>query len=80
MIDLLLLIFGLIALGKGEFNITQNRKVKDPNGQVLGCLMLSGAAISFLTGGQGWIIVLGILVLTIIIGLAVAEEIPESQR
>jgi hypothetical protein len=77
MIDLLLLVFGLIALVKGEFKITQNRRVKDGRG--LGCLMLFGAAISFLTGGQGWLIVLGVLVLAIIVGLAVSEEIVETK-
>jgi hypothetical protein len=77
MLDLLLLVFGLIALFKGEIKITANRRVSGCIGRVLGVLMLAGAVASFLAGRTGWIAALGTVVLAIAIGLATSEEIKE---
>jgi hypothetical protein len=76
MIQLLLLIFGLIALIKGEFKITGGRRVKGSIGRALGVLMLIGAALPLLIGTAG--ISVGIFVLVIIIGLVTSEKIEQQ--
>lgn len=73
MAQILLLVFGIIALAKGEFKISRNRRVSGSVGRALGVLMLIGAALPLLVGSA--LIPLGTLVLVIIIGLAAAEDI-----
>ena len=74
MIQIILAIFGIIALVKGEFKITSNRKVSGSVGKALGVLMLLGAALPFVAVSQT-VIPLGTLVLVIIIGWATSEKI-----
>ena len=77
-LQILLLVFGIAALAKGEFKITGGRKVKGSISRTLGVLMLIGVGLSFLIGREyGTVIVLGTLILTIIIGLATSEKIEQ---
>jgi hypothetical protein len=80
--DILLFIFGIIALTKGEFKITSNRKVSGPTGRKLGMLMLAGALLPLLLINLPYrcFIPLGTLILVVIIGLANAEEIERSNK
>ncbi len=48
MIQLLLLIFGLVALIKGSFKVTGGRIVSGQTGRILGVVMIAGALIPFL--------------------------------
>jgi hypothetical protein len=79
MIQIILAIFGIVALVKGEFKITSNRKVSGSVGKALGVLMLLGAALPLVAGSQT-IIPLGTLVLVIIIGLATSEKIEKGSQ
>jgi len=71
---ILLLVFGIIALAKGEFKITGGRKVKGDIGRVLGVLMIIGAGAPFITQ-YGGVIQIAVLILVIVIGLATSEKI-----
>lgn len=73
MIQIILFIFGIIALTKGSFKITRNRKVGGSMGKVLGVLMLMGAALPLLVGART-MIPLGTLIVAMIIGLATSEK------
>jgi hypothetical protein len=77
--QILLAVFGIIALAKGEFKITGKRKVSGTVGRVLGVLMLIGAALPLVIGQSGVFIMLGTLILVIIIGLSTSEKIEEPQ-
>ena len=74
MIQILLAIFGIIALIKGEFKITGKRKVRSSAGRALGAVMLIGAAAPLVVPG-GTTIMFVALILAIGIGLAASEEI-----
>lgn len=74
---ILMLVFGIIALSKGEFKITNRRKVKGSLAQTLGILLLLGAVAIFIPGsGQG--IQLVLLILVIAIGLPKSEKIEQA--
>jgi uncharacterized transporter YbjL len=74
LLAILMAIFGIIALAKGEFKITGGRKVKGSTGRTLGVVLLLGAA-AVLIPDYGGLIQLGLLVLVIVIGLATSEKI-----
>jgi hypothetical protein len=73
-LTLLLLVFGIIGLIKGEFKITNGRKIKGVVGRTLGVVLLLGAAGSLIPN-YGWIIAIVVLVGVIIVGLAISEKI-----
>ncbi|MFC1975894.1 hypothetical protein ACFLXQ_05810 [Chloroflexota bacterium] len=70
-----MLVFGIIALVKGEFKITRSRKVKGDVGRALGVVMLIGAGAPLFAGEYGGAIQIVILIIVIIIGLATSEKI-----
>ncbi|CAG0935487.1 hypothetical protein TFLX_04328 [Thermoflexales bacterium] len=84
MLDVILILFGLFALIKGEFRITHNRKVRGGVSRGLGLLMLGSVGAAFLLAfylpGLSFWIMLGALVLTIIIGLATAQKTKVRNR
>jgi uncharacterized membrane protein HdeD (DUF308 family) len=72
---LLMVVFGITALIKGEFKITNKRKVTRSKATLLGILLILGAVLGFFVYGYAGIFT---LILVIIIGLATSEKI-ESQ-
>jgi len=76
-LTILLLVFGIAALAKGEFKITGGRKVKGSIGRVLGVIMIIGAGAPFVTE-YGGAIQLGLLIIVIIVGLATSEKIEKK--
>ena len=74
MIQIILAIFGLVALVKGEFKITSKRKVSGSVGKGLGVLMLIGAALPLLFGAGFASAPFAILILAIVVGLVMSEE------
>ena len=74
MIQILLAIFGVIALVKGEFKITGKRKVRGSIGRTIGVIMLIGAAAPLL-GMAGAIFMFVALIAAIVIGLTASEPI-----
>ena len=73
MFGILLVIFGIIALVKGRFQVWKGRWVSGTSAKALGFLMLGGAVLAFFSGEASWIVALVTLVLAIVIGLAVAK-------
>lgn len=78
MLDALLILFGLFALVKGEFQLTHDRKVRGDVSRKLGAFMLSSAGLSFIVafyipGLSTWIL-LAALVITIVIGLSTTQK------
>jgi uncharacterized membrane protein len=72
----LLAAFGVFALAKGEFNITQNRKVSNLTARVLGGFLLLWAIAGLLLGQQfGTLIQILAFVLVLIVGLILSEKI-----
>ena len=71
---ILMLIFGIIALAKGEFKITGGRKVKGSTGRILGILLLIGAGAVIVPDYGGGLQLL-LLIAVIVVGLATSEEI-----
>lgn len=69
MLQVLMLIFGVIGIAKGEFKITRNRKVYDPNGRMLGGLLVAGAVGSFFIPALLFVA----FVAVIVIGLVVSK-------
>ena len=47
MLDALLILFGLFALFKGEFQLTHNRKVRGDVSRKLGIFMLASVALTY---------------------------------
>ena len=45
-------VFGILGLVKGEFKITNRRKVKGSIGRILGGLLLIGAFVPFFTPNE----------------------------
>ncbi len=74
MIQILLAIFGVIALIKGEFKITGKRKVRGSIGRVIGVIMLAGAAAPLFVV-EGVALMFAALIAAIAIGLATSEPI-----
>ena len=79
MFTILLLVFGILALVKGEFKITAKRKVKGSTSQLLAILLLIGAALSFL-GGDLAIISLVLFITVVVVGIATAGKIEEASE
>ncbi len=77
MFTILLLVFGVLALVKGEFKITARRKVKGSTSQMLGILLLMGAGLSIL-GGNLSIISLVLFITVVVVGIATAEKYRRS--
>jgi hypothetical protein len=71
---ILMVIFGIIALAKGEFKITNGRKVKGSTGRILGGVLLVGAAAGLIPNSGGGLAFL-VLIVVVIVGLATAEKI-----
>ena len=76
---ILLLVFGILALVKGEFKITAKRKVKGSTSRILGVLLLVDAALSVL-GGNWATIALLLFIAIVIAGIATAEKIEEAPK
>ncbi len=74
MLDILLILFGLFALFKGEFRITHNQKVRGDVSRILGVLMLASVGVAVLLPRYSLFLMLGALVITIIVGLVTAEK------
>lgn len=74
MIQILLVLFGLVALVKGEFKITSKRKVSGSIGRGLGILMLVGAILPLLFGTNFSAAPIVILILAVIVGLIMSES------
>lgn len=74
MLTILLGIFGLIALIKGEFRVTKKRRVSGSTGRLLGIIMLLGALLS-LFGTLGSLLGITALIATIVVGLMRAEPV-----
>ena len=72
---ILMLVFGIIALVKGKFNLTINKKVADSTGRVLGIILLLGAAAGFVGGGVLQFIA---FVVVIAIGFAKVEKFEDN--
>lgn len=72
---IILLIFGVIALAKGEFNITRHRRVSGGTGRLLGVVMLVGAGLPFILGPSWEGLPLLAFIVTVGIGLATAERV-----
>ena len=77
LLNILMLVFGIVALAKGEFKITRGRKVKGSIGRVLGVVLLIGAGVEFLTE-YGGVIQFVLLIGVIIAGLATSEKIEKT--
>jgi hypothetical protein len=71
---IVMLVFGIIALSKGEFKITCKRKVKGSVGRVLGIILLFGAALSLIPFLGGFLQLI-VLILVIGVGLYSSEKI-----
>ncbi len=70
MVSIFLLVFGLIGVIKGEFNITRQRRVDRNTGLLMGIIMLVGAVTPFcIAGWSAFFAQWGSLVLAIVIGL-----------
>ena len=78
MIQIVMAVFGLIALVKGNLKISRNRQVSGMGGRVLGIVCLVGAASPFIVPDLGLAIMLGALVIAIVIGLATSEPIVKT--
>jgi hypothetical protein len=76
---IVMLLFGIAALSKGEFKITNKRKVSGSVGRTLGVILLVGAAGTF-TPDYGAIIQGLTLVIVIIIGLVKSEKIDAEPK
>ena len=68
---------GIIALAKGEFKITANRKVKGSTGRDLGIVLLFGAGCTLIPYFGGLIQIL-VLIGVIVGGLLTSEKIEKS--
>ena len=78
LLSIVILIFGVVALAKGEFKITAKRKVKGSIGRILGVVLLVGAGAYFIPEYAG-MIQLVLLVMVIIAGLVSSEKIETEQ-
>ena len=74
-----MVIFGFVALAKGEFKITKGRKVSGSMSKILGVLLLIGAGAGLLFGDYGALVQIGAFIIVIIIGLATSEKIDNKE-
>ena len=77
LLTILMLVFGIVALAKGEFKITGGRKVKGSIGRILGVVLLLGAG-AVVIPDYGGLIQLVLLIVVIVIGLATSEKIERA--
>lgn len=70
LLPLLLLVFGVIALVKGEFNVTKKRRVSKSGGRALGVVMILGA----------FIFPFAALIIAIVVGLALSEPTEPGEQ
>jgi hypothetical protein len=77
LLAVLMLIFGIFALAKGEFKITNKKKVKGSTGRILGAVLIVGALGGFIPG-MGAFIQIGTLLIVIVAGLATSEKIEDK--
>jgi len=77
MLQILMAVFGIIALVKGEFKITRKRKVRGSMGRVAGVIMLVGAAAPlFIVDGLA--IMFLAFIVAIVLGLATSVPIADT--
>ena len=76
---IIMLLFGIAALSKGEFKITNKRKVKGSVGRTLGIVLLVGAAGTFVPD-YGAVLQFLTLGAVIVIGLATSEKIEAEPK
>ncbi len=76
---ILMVIFGIVALSKGEFKITAKKKVTGAVGRNLGIVLLLGSLGAFIPN-IGFVIQLGALILVIIIGLSSSIPIEDQTK
>jgi uncharacterized membrane protein len=70
-----LAVFGIFALVKGEWKITNNKKVKDTTSRILGGVLLLGAGLGFVNPIFTYVV----LILVVITGYFLLEDVdPES--
>ena len=77
LMTVLMLIFGGLALSKGEFKITGGRRVRESTGRVLGVMLLLGAGGSLLPE-VGVLVQFILLIAVIVIGIAYSERIERA--
>jgi hypothetical protein len=68
-LQVLLILFGLVGIIKGQFNITKNLRVSKSVGRILGIVLLIGGVLSLFNGILG----LATLGLVIAVGVIKAE-------
>jgi len=76
---ILMVIFGIAALSKGEFKITAKKKVTGSVGRSLGIVLLLGSLGTFVPY-IGLVIQLGALILVIIVGLYSSVPIEDQPK
>lgn len=74
LLTILMVIFGMVALMKGEFKITARRKVKGETSRSLGTALIIGAILVIIPRYGGMLQLL-VLVGVIILGLTSSEKI-----
>lgn len=74
-----MVIFGLLALAKGEFKITAGRKVSGTIGRILGVLLLVGAGAGFFFGESGGLVQTISFIIVVVVGLISSEKIENSK-
>ena len=77
LLTILMFVFGIVALAKGEFKITGGRKVRGSTGRILGVVLLLGAG-ALVIPDYGALIQLVLLIVVIVIGLATSEKIERA--
>jgi len=74
-LTILLLIFGILALAKGEFKITGSRRVSGEVSRFLGVVMILGAGVPIFVRDYGFGIAFLILIFAVVVGLVQSEKI-----
>lgn len=86
MLQLLMIIFGVTALKKGEFKITNSRKVYEPHGRILGAILLfggisgCGSTVDILPIIPFSLIFIIAFFVTLIMGLVVAKPLNHMSK
>ncbi len=78
LLTLLMIGFGILAINKGEFKITDSRKVKNSVSRFLGIALILGAAAVLIPQNGGYIQMI-IFLTVIIIGLITSEKIESKE-
>ncbi len=78
-VSLILFLFGIFALIKGQFKVTNSRVVTGPMSRSLGIVMLLGSILPFVLS-YGAAISLGLMFIVAIIGLASSQPIQPKQQ